>query len=67
MTSSNRTVSSETQLKRIYTNAFSMGNKQREQKVLVKSQAYDITGLSETWWDDSHARSAVVGSYRLIS
>lgn len=40
-----------------YTNHMTWGGKKRLE-ILVKSQGYDIIGLSETWWDGSYAWSA---------
>lgn len=55
-TSSDKIVSLGTQLVCLYTNHMTWGKKTLE--ILVKSQGYDINGLSETWWDDSYAWSA---------
>ena len=35
-----------------------MRNKQDELEMLVSSQNYDIIGISETWWNESHDWSA---------
>jgi len=42
-----------TQFKCLYTYAWSVGNKQEELQVCVCLQGYDVTDISETWWDDS--------------
>ncbi|KAK4807164.1 hypothetical protein QYF61_024284 [Mycteria americana] len=38
------------QLKCIYTNAHSMGNKQEELEAIVQPENYDIVAIMETWW-----------------
>ena len=40
------------QLKCIYTNARSMGNKQEELEAIVQQENYDIVAITQTWWDD---------------
>jgi len=45
---------SAAQLKCIYTNAHSMGNKQEELEAIVQQESYDIVAIMETWWDDLH-------------
>jgi len=42
------------QLKCIYTNACSMGNKQEELEAIVQQDSYDLAVVTERWWDDSH-------------
>lgn len=49
-------------LKCLCTNTHSMKNKQEE--VLVHSLSYDVTAISETWWDESHDQSAGMEAYR---
>ncbi|KAK4820817.1 hypothetical protein QYF61_007211 [Mycteria americana] len=44
------------QLKCLYTNAHSMGNKQEELEAIVHQENYDIVAITETWWDDSGRR-----------
>ncbi|CAM5172065.1 unnamed protein product [Eretmochelys imbricata] len=53
-------------LKCLYTNAQSLGNKQGELEVLVMSRNYDVIGITETWWDNSHDWSAVMDGYKLF-
>ena len=48
------------QMKCIYTNARSMGNKQEELEAIVQQENYDIVAITETWWDDSHNWSAAM-------
>lgn len=31
-----------------------MGNKQEEYEVLMQDGDYDLMGINETWWDDTH-------------
>ncbi|CAM4498483.1 unnamed protein product [Lepidochelys kempii] len=53
-------------LKCLYTNAQSLGNKQGELEVLVMSKNYDVIGITETWWDNSHDWSTVMDGYKLF-
>ena len=48
-----------TQIKCIYTNACSMGNKQ-ELEQTVSQANYDLVAITKTWWDHSHDWSAVM-------
>jgi len=59
-------VRSTAQLKRIYTNAHSMGNKQEELKAIVQQDSYDLVAITETWWDDCHDWSAAMNGYKLF-
>ena len=43
-----------TQLKCVYTNACSIGNKQEELEAIVHQANYDLVAITETWWDCSH-------------
>ena len=43
-----------------------MSYKQDELEVLVSSQSYDIIGISETWWHESHDWSAGMEGSRLF-
>jgi len=47
-------VRSIAQLKCIYTNAYSMGNKQEELEANVQQDSYDLVAITETWWDSFH-------------
>lgn len=40
----------EAQLKCVYTNARSMGNKQGELEAIVQQASYDLDAIRETWW-----------------
>ncbi|KAJ7395238.1 hypothetical protein BTVI_157081 [Pitangus sulphuratus] len=54
-------------LKCFYTNACSIRNKEEELEALASlSQRFDITGVSETWWDASCNWSALLDGYRLF-
>ena len=59
-------VKSIAQLKCIYTNARSMGNKQEELEAFVQQDSYDLVTITETWWDDSHDWSAAMDGYKLF-
>ncbi|KAK4831206.1 hypothetical protein QYF61_016043 [Mycteria americana] len=54
------------QLKCLYTNARSMGNKQEELEAIVHQENYDMVAIMETWWDDSHKWSAAMDGYKLF-
>jgi len=41
-------------LKCLYTNACSMGNKQEEMETVVQLENYDIIAIRERWWDKSY-------------
>ena len=41
-------------LKCLYTNVSSIGNKQEELETVVQLEKYDLTAITETWWDESH-------------
>ena len=62
--SSKKVTWSTAQLKCLYTNACSMGNKQEELEVIVQLENYDIAAIRETWWDDSFNRSAAMDGFR---
>ncbi|KAK4827442.1 hypothetical protein QYF61_017999 [Mycteria americana] len=57
---------STAQLKCIYSNARSTGNKQEELEAIVQLENYDIVAITETWCDDSHNWSAAVDGYKLF-
>ena len=50
----------------LYTNAQSMGNKKEELELLLQTEGYDIVGITETWWDDSHDWNVLVDGYELF-
>ncbi|KAK4810673.1 hypothetical protein QYF61_007473 [Mycteria americana] len=54
------------QLKCLYTNARSMGNKQEELEAIVHQENYDTVAITKTWWDDSHNWSAAMDGYKLF-
>lgn len=47
-----KTKSSHTEY--MYTNAGSLGSKQEELAIHALSESYDATGVTETWWENSH-------------
>ncbi|KAJ7398094.1 mitochondrial fission process protein 1 [Pitangus sulphuratus] len=59
-------VKSAAQLKCMYTNARSMGNKQEELEAIMQQESYDVVAIMETWWDDWHNWSAAVDGYILF-
>ena len=54
------------QLKCVYTNAHSMGNKQEELEAIVRQASYELVAITEMWWDHSHDWSAAVDGYKLF-
>ncbi|GAB0187578.1 hypothetical protein GRJ2_001223100 [Grus japonensis] len=54
------------QLKCIYTNARSMGNKQEELEAIVQQDSCDLVAITEMWWDNSHDWSAAMDGYKLF-
>jgi len=48
------------QLKCLYTNARSTGNKQEELAATMLLESYDLVALTKTWWDKSHDWSAAI-------
>jgi len=50
----------------MYTDAHSLGNKQEELELRAQSESYDIIGITETWWDNSHDWRILMDSYRLF-
>ncbi|KAK4826217.1 hypothetical protein QYF61_006161 [Mycteria americana] len=42
------------QLKCLYTNAGSMGNKQEELETTMLLESHDLVAITETWWDGEH-------------
>ena len=43
-----------------------MSNKQEELEAIVCLQSYGIVAITETWWNNSHSRSAVMEGYWLF-
>ena len=54
------------QLKCIYSNAHSMGNKQEEVEAIVQQASYNFVANTDTWWDHSHDWSAAMDGYKLF-
>ncbi|GAB0203195.1 hypothetical protein GRJ2_002785100 [Grus japonensis] len=65
-TPANKSASSGAQLKCLYVNTRSMGNKQEELETCVCLQDYDLIGITETWWDSSYDWSVGMEGYRLF-
>ncbi|PKU39926.1 zinc finger swim domain-containing protein 6- hypothetical protein [Limosa lapponica baueri] len=55
-----------TSLKCLYTNTRSIGNKQEELEICVRSQGHDLIAITETWWDSLHDWNAVMDGYILF-
>jgi len=54
------------QMKCLYTNACSMGNKQEELEAIVLLESYNLIAITETWWDESHDWNIALDGYRLF-
>ena len=50
----------EAQLKCVYTNACSMGNKQEDLEAIVRQASCDLVAITEMWWDHSRDWSAAM-------
>jgi len=53
------------QLKCLYTNVGSMGDKQ-ELVATAQMESYTLIAITKSWWDESHDWSAVIDSYKLF-
>lgn len=54
------------QLKCLFTNACSLGNKQKELEATVLLENHNIVVVTETWWDDSHDWNVATDGYSLL-
>ena len=54
------------QVKCLYTNAWSMGNKKEELKTTVQLENCDLIAVMETWGDGSHSWNASTEGYKLF-
>jgi len=54
------------QMKCLYMNAGSTGNKQEELEATVLLESYDLIAVTETWWDESRGWSVAIDGYRLF-
>lgn len=52
------------QLKCLYTNAHSMGNKEEEPETMVQSENYDLIAIPETQWDEQHNWNTTIEGYK---
>lgn len=59
-------VKSSAQLKCMYINAQSVGNKQEEQEAIVQQENYAIVTNTERWWDSLHDWSGPMDGYLLF-
>ena len=55
-----------TQLKCPHANMHIMASKQEELKMCARLQGYDLTGITEMWWDGSYSWSVGIEGYRLL-
>ena len=53
------------QLKCLYTNAHSMGNKQEELETVVQLEKYNLIAVTETRWDDSRNWNTMIEGSQL--
>lgn len=58
--------SSGAHLKCLYRNETNMRKKQNELEVLESSQSYNIIGIGESWWNESHDWSPGMEVYWLF-
>lgn len=49
-----------------YTNVRSQDNKGEELVILIEEKKFDITGITEIWWDGSHGWNVKITHYRLF-
>jgi len=63
---SNGATSSGAQLKCLYANVHSVGNKQEELETCAHLWGYDTIGITEVWWGNSYDWSIGMGVYRLF-
>ena len=61
-----RKVGQKAQLKCLYTNARSMGNKQEELENMMCLENCDLVAIMGVWWDTSHDWHTVTEGYRLF-
>jgi len=54
------------QMKCLYTNPHSMGNKLEELGATMLLESYDLIALTETWWNESHDWRVAIDGYRLF-
>ncbi|GAB0181485.1 hypothetical protein GRJ2_000613800 [Grus japonensis] len=65
-TPASQSASSEAQLKCLYANDHSMGNKQEELEMCTHLQGYDLIAIMEMWWDGSYDWSVGMEGHRLF-
>lgn len=65
LTSTVTTQASKLQLKCLYTNASSMGNKQ-ELKTVMQLEKYDLIAIIEMQWEESHNWNTMIKVYKLF-
>jgi len=53
-------------LKCMYTNAHSLGSKEEELALHAQYESYDVMGIIETCWEDSHDWKTTVDGYKLF-
>ena len=63
--SSTKVTWSTAQMKCLYINACSMGNKQEELEATMVLARYELIPLTESWWDELHDWSMAIDGYRL--
>ena len=56
-TPASKSASLGAQLKCLYANAHSMGNKEEELETFTCLQGYELIGITEMWWDGSYGWS----------
>lgn len=53
------------QLRCLYTNACSVGNRQKQLEVTTLLENCDLVAITEIWWDKSHNLSLLINGYGL--
>lgn len=54
------------QLKCIYSNAHTLGNRQKELEAIMQQEGYDTFAITEPRWDGLHDWSTAIAGYRLF-
>ncbi|KAK4806872.1 hypothetical protein QYF61_012593 [Mycteria americana] len=53
-------------LKCMYSDIHSLGNKQEELELCAQPESYDVIGITETWWENSHDWKTTMDGYKLF-
>ncbi|KAK4806911.1 hypothetical protein QYF61_012632 [Mycteria americana] len=50
----------------MYSDTHSLGNKQEELELCAQPESYDVIGITETWWENSHDWKTTMDGYKLF-